>query len=292
MDAVGIKYNKDQDKEVEKYFSTYSNAYYKENYEEKIKNCYSYSHIVRKNHINKMIDLKDGKIVDIGCGPGVITYNLLLRGYEVWGIDISEAMINEARKKIEQTEFKDTAHFSVGDITSLQLPNDYFDVVVCSGVLEYLENKDELAIKEIYRILKPNGFAIIAVPTPQKKYYFTLNLLKSVCGQLTPILIKIKRKRINREYRGTDSIRNFSHNAYKPKELDHLLAINNFKKIDGVHYHFISQFLSLLAPSASLYFGEKLDKSLPRSKLFGWLAKGYIVKVKKEGSVKGERHNE
>ncbi|MDW7775643.1 MAG: methyltransferase domain-containing protein [Methanosarcinales archaeon] len=269
-----------QEKSVQNYFSNYANIYYKENYDDDSKNCYSYSHIIRKNHIIRMFDKDGGKVLDIGCGPGVITLHLLMKECEVWGVDISEEMINEASRFVEGTKFNNMAHFSVGDIKALDFPNNYFDAVICSGVLEYLDN-EELAITEINRVLKQNGTAIIAVPTPHRLYTFSLKLFKRIFKSFIPLAIKLKRKRIDREYRGNNSIRNFNQKTYSPTKLNELLLNNKFEKKDYAYYHFISYFISLFAPSISLYFGEKLDSMLFREKIFGRLSKGYIVKVKK-----------
>jgi SAM-dependent methyltransferase len=49
------------------------------------------------------------------------------------------------------------------DITDIQYPDKYFDVIYCSHVLEHVQN-DRKALKELHRVLKPNGWAIINVP--------------------------------------------------------------------------------------------------------------------------------
>jgi len=50
------------------------------------------------------------------------------------------------------------------DITNIQYADDTFDVVCCCHVLEHIP-EDRRAIREIYRILKPNGWAAVLVPT-------------------------------------------------------------------------------------------------------------------------------
>ena len=283
MDKSKEEIMSDQEELVKNYFSTYAEEYYKENYDGTLKNCYSYSHIVRKNHILRMLDKEGGKVLDIGCGPGVIALYLLQRGCEVWGVDVSEEMINEVAKQIEKTEHKEVAHFSVGDIISLDFPDEYFDAVICSGVLEYLED-EELAIKEIHRVLKPGGTAIITVPTPQRLYTFMLSLSKFVLKPFIAKLKEIKYKRMKRGYRCDDSSmefeREFKGRYHRPKQLDKIVINNGFEKVDYAHYHFISPFLALIAPILSLYIGEKLDEIFYKSELFGWFGRGYIVKAK------------
>lgn len=54
------------------------------------------------------------------------------------------------------------------DITDIQFPNNTFDVILCSHVLEHIPD-DRLAIRELYRVLKPGGWAILQVPIDTKR---------------------------------------------------------------------------------------------------------------------------
>ncbi len=56
------------------------------------------------------------------------------------------------------------------DITNIQFPSDTFDVIYCSHVLEHVPD-DKLAIHELYRILKPDGWAVILVPINADKTF-------------------------------------------------------------------------------------------------------------------------
>jgi predicted SAM-dependent methyltransferase len=49
------------------------------------------------------------------------------------------------------------------DITNIQYPENYFDIIICSHVLEHVKN-DRKAMREFYRVLKGDGFAIFLVP--------------------------------------------------------------------------------------------------------------------------------
>lgn len=63
----------------------------------------------------------------------------------------------------------------VGDIHALPLPNQSVDAIICVSVLEHIEDP-QLAVKEMYRVLKPGGFCYIYAPFlyyyhPMKGYY-------------------------------------------------------------------------------------------------------------------------
>jgi len=56
------------------------------------------------------------------------------------------------------------------DITNIQLPNDFFDVIFCSHVLEHIPD-DRKAMQELCRVLKPTGWAVIMVPLRDEKTF-------------------------------------------------------------------------------------------------------------------------
>lgn len=97
------------------------------------------------------------KILDAGCGPGEVSAALIDSGYDVWGVDIAEPMILHARRRCTSDQFR------VGDIEDMPFPDNTFDAIVCLGVIEYLD-ADHDALKEIARVLKPGGRAIISTP--------------------------------------------------------------------------------------------------------------------------------
>jgi len=97
------------------------------------------------------------RILEAGCGAGVMAAKLIKRGYAVWGIDLAEPMIRHARQLCESDPF------GVGDIEHIPFPDNTFDVVVSLGVIEYLES-DEQALREVWRVLRPGGRAVIAIP--------------------------------------------------------------------------------------------------------------------------------
>lgn len=96
------------------------------------------------------------RILDTGCGSGVMAAKFMEGGYTVWGVDFAEPMIRRAR------ELCGSDRFVVGDIERIPFPDNAFDAVVSLGVIEYLDS-DEQALHEIRRVLRPGGRAVIAI---------------------------------------------------------------------------------------------------------------------------------
>jgi len=112
----------------------------------------------RKRLIFEMFELERGRVLDVGCGPGVYTDRLSEAGLDVYGIDYSGEMIEIAKSK----NFKN-AVFSVGRADNLKFEDNFFDSVLCVGVLEYIDDLRE-AIREIARVTRKGGTAIFTAP--------------------------------------------------------------------------------------------------------------------------------
>jgi 2-polyprenyl-6-hydroxyphenyl methylase/3-demethylubiquinone-9 3-methyltransferase len=119
-----------------------------------------YSFRVRKQSLLVMLGSGSGRVLDIGCGPGVMSEEIAKQGWEYWGMDFSPEMIAVARKKFSERE---RFHFSVGQAEKTGFPENYFEAVVAMGLVEYLDD-ETAAVQEIRRVLKPNGILIVSLP--------------------------------------------------------------------------------------------------------------------------------
>jgi ubiquinone/menaquinone biosynthesis C-methylase UbiE len=90
--------------------------------------------------------------LDIGTGPGrlLLEVHALNPGLELYGLDISQAMIELARKNLAGV----TAGLKVVTVCTTGYGADFFDGVVCTGSF-YLWDQPEKGLEEIHRILKP-----------------------------------------------------------------------------------------------------------------------------------------
>jgi len=97
--------------------------------------------------------LKAKKVLDLGCGTGRLIERLRGAG-ELIGADISEEMLNLARRKYPDVKFVQT------DILSTQFADEEFDVVVSAFVIVHLKDLRK-AFNEVNRILKKDGIFVL-----------------------------------------------------------------------------------------------------------------------------------
>jgi len=81
-------------------------------------------------------------VLDIGCGKGELTFDLAKKAKNVVGVDFNEKSINLAKNKFSAFNIK----YFLGDVTK-DLPDQKFDVLVLSNVLEHIENRIEFLNK-------------------------------------------------------------------------------------------------------------------------------------------------
>jgi ubiquinone/menaquinone biosynthesis C-methylase UbiE len=123
---------------------------------------------------------RDSKVLDAGCGPGEMARKLTRRGYEVWGVDIAEPMIRYARERCG------SGRFQAGDLEHLPFRDSTFEAVVCLGVVEYLET-DERSLREIWRVLRPGGRAVISTSSAIAPLYHLDRMLIGLTAAARPM---------------------------------------------------------------------------------------------------------
>ncbi|PIN98824.1 MAG: hypothetical protein COT90_02485 [Candidatus Diapherotrites archaeon CG10_big_fil_rev_8_21_14_0_10_31_34] len=98
---------------------------------------------------------KRGKLLDLGCIKGEFSLELEKKGWNVFGADISSALIETKKKGIKSIKFDFEKPFP--------FKNNSFDVVFAGEIIEHIFDTD-FFVSELNRILKPNGFLVISTP--------------------------------------------------------------------------------------------------------------------------------
>jgi ubiquinone/menaquinone biosynthesis C-methylase UbiE len=105
-----------------------------------------------------LTDIKKKRILEIGCGTGINSEYFARHAESLTGIDISEKMLNQARKRVRHSN----AVFLNSDITRpWQFEDQSFDVISANLVLEHIEDLSHI-YNEAFRVLDQQGLLYIA----------------------------------------------------------------------------------------------------------------------------------
>jgi SAM-dependent methyltransferase len=96
------------------------------------------------------------KHLDMGCGAGGALVKAAARGAEVYGFDASANLLEIARERLPDVEYKQ------GDIEALPYPDETFDVVFAANSVQYAESQEQ-AVREALRVKKPDGKFVIGM---------------------------------------------------------------------------------------------------------------------------------
>ena len=175
--------------------------------------------------------LKSGmKVLEIGCGTGFFTKEIIKKPVYVTAIDISPDLIDIARNNISDSN----VNFVIENAYRMSFPDSTFDAVIGSSVLHHLEV--DAALIEIYRVLKPGGYLAFTEPNmmnPQIALQKNIPALKNKLGDSpdeTAFFIWSVRKKLIRS--GFTNI--------------------NIKPFDFLHPHIPRGFIKFIKPFADI----------------------------------------
>ena len=103
--------------------------------------------------------IKGKKVLDLGCGTGIYTKIMKRYGAEVSGLDISQKMLDIAKREVKGVEFRQ------GSAYNLPYRRGTFDVVLSALVIEHLTNTGKV-LKEVNKVLKKDGVFIFSLHNP------------------------------------------------------------------------------------------------------------------------------
>lgn len=187
---------------------------------------------------------KDSKIIDAGCGFGKWVIYLRQNGYDIIGIDNSEQAISKLK------DYDKSIKIEIGDVLNINYPDNSFDVYISMGVIEHFEDGPIPALKEAFRVLKPNGLIFVSVPTVniirkviRRSLRNFINLIPKIIINTKSVLNKSKDKLYLREKVNILTLRrgryyHFIEYRYSRTQLENYLKQSNFKVIKTVPHDF------------------------------------------------------
>jgi ubiquinone/menaquinone biosynthesis C-methylase UbiE len=127
------------------------------------------------------------RVLEIGCGLGTDGAQFAEAGAEYTGVDLTEAAVELARKRFELFDLKGTLR--TADAENLDFPSESFDLVYSHGVLHHTPETAQ-AIREIHRVLRPGGRAMVML-YHRDSYNYRVNI--SVLRRAGAHLLRSKR---------------------------------------------------------------------------------------------------
>jgi ubiquinone/menaquinone biosynthesis C-methylase UbiE len=101
--------------------------------------------------------VREGRVVELGCGPGHVSAYLAGRGVSVSGLDLSPAMVEQAYRLFPQIPFE------VGDMLDLPFDDGSSDALISFySIVHFDEHQTDAAFSEMARVLVPNGVVALA----------------------------------------------------------------------------------------------------------------------------------
>ncbi|MBI0414419.1 MAG: bifunctional 2-polyprenyl-6-hydroxyphenol methylase/3-demethylubiquinol 3-O-methyltransferase UbiG [Nitrosospira sp.] len=190
---------------------------------------------LRLNYIERSGNLKGRNILDVGCGGGILSEGMALRGAHVTGIDLGEKSLKTAKLHLLETG----AHVDYHEITVEELANEqpcYYDIVTCMEMLEHVPDPASI-VRSCAKLVKSGGWVFFSTLNRNpKSYLFAIIGAEYLLGLLP---------------RGTHDYAKF----IKPSELAHMasdaeLCVEN---ITGMTYNPITKIYTLEPDSSVNY---------------------------------------
>jgi ubiquinone/menaquinone biosynthesis C-methylase UbiE len=227
---------------------------------------HNYHFHVRRNRVLELLPERLGRVLDVGCGPGVMTEIVLQRGGVFDGVDLSPEMISEAQEKFGHLP---DVRFAVGNIEAINASDNSYNQLICMAVLEYLNTPDQ-ALREIVRVLKPGGIAIITTPKRWHVSRVTVAATKPV--------------RVFAKLLGAATADHLPRLRLQPRELDEAARRVGLIPDGGSQYHFtpFAYPLTRVAPGLTMQLNMPFEKFHgQRGSFVSFWAHGYVGRYRK-----------
>lgn len=109
-------------------------------------------------------------LLDAGCGTGWFSQKAFELGANVTSLDVGDNLLNEVKAKCNSKLVK-------GDVCAMEFDDNMFDYVIATEVIEHTSSPRQ-AIKEMHRVLKPNGVILLTVPN--KIWHFSVSVANAL----------------------------------------------------------------------------------------------------------------
>ena len=146
------------------------------------------SAVARMRFVRRVVESVESStaiVADLGCGSGAMLCEVLSAKpcWTGYGLDISEAAINYARRLATHKSVAARAQFQTGCLMNLPFASNSVDVLIASEVIEHVPHPDRV-FRELSRVLVAGGLLLVTVPAESHTpaHMHALNSAKDLCG--------------------------------------------------------------------------------------------------------------
>jgi ubiquinone/menaquinone biosynthesis C-methylase UbiE len=152
----------DRQRRVDEHFTTHA-QYWKQIYVEPT--LFGTVHQQRRElalrWIGELALAPESRILELGCGAGVLAVDLARRGFLVHAVDVNSAMIDLAHREVETAGVGARVSLGIADAHELPFDQRTFDLVVALGVIPFLHAPGQ-GLREVARVLTDGGFVVFS----------------------------------------------------------------------------------------------------------------------------------
>lgn len=225
-------------------------------------------------------NVKGKKILDLGCGKGLMSAYLAKQGAHVVGVDIGSDLVAFANQVAHGNNVR--CKFITTSANKLPLPDEHFDSVIVLGVLHHLPEEDIApTIQEIYRVLKDGGICFIHESIEDSSVFdYIQNIIplrSSRFGEGRPSILS--RKKWKQYQQALDQ---------RPLKTTQLLShTKDFELTNIAHLGLLSR-LERIIPSLSKLF-NRLDLCLLKIRYLRRYSQSIVLVIKKPKTHKNAK---
>ena len=186
--------------------------------------------------IKKNLLSNNGNFLDIGCGEGFVLNEALAQGFIPFGLDIA----NNLHDSVDTGR---GVNFFEGNIFDANYNENYFSAIYMDSVLEHVDDPISI-LKEIYRVLKPDGIGFLIVPNEDslindtKQLLYKLMLRQDEYGRIKPLVPP------------------YHINGFNPKSLNFSIESVGLRMINFMQFAGDYKFYKAHKPFSKAYFRE------------------------------------
>ena len=127
-------------------------------------------------------EVKNPKVLEIGCGVGNNLLSAAQAGYSVFGLDASKYAIDIAKDFFSENNIE--GELNVGSFSSIPYPDSYFDLIIERAALSLVPREiAEKAISEVGRVLKKNGFFYSEIYSDKAKFLTKIQAEENIISE-------------------------------------------------------------------------------------------------------------